>query len=196
MSQLILASQSPRRKKLLTEAGISFACDFVNLSEKLRENLSLAAAVEDLAEQKSRAFLAHKPQLKSRDVILLSADTVVAIEGRVLGKPNDREEAFAHLSLLSGTQHQVITGVCFLNCLDLSIDRSHEITQVSFKNLSEQEIWSYIETGEPMDKAGSYGIQGLGKNLVQGYQGSWTNVVGLPMELVKQKILDHGWVFE
>ena len=175
---LILASQSPRRRELLHQVGID---DFLILpargEEKKDPNLSPAELVEELSRQKAAEIAETHPN----DTIL-AADTVVAYKGQVLGKPKDKENAAEMLRLLSGNTHQVYTGVTVRQ--GEKICTCHEETTVFFRPLTEEEIQWYISTGEPMDKAGSYGIQGLGAKFVRRIEGDYTNVVGLPLCLV------------
>lgn len=174
-TRIILASNSPRRKELLGQMGITdFKVSAPNVDESVEEGLSPAQIVEKLSLRKARAAKKAGP----RDIII-AADTVVALDGTVLGKPRDQEDAFAMLSALSGREHHVYTGVTVLQG-ERSVTE-HEETAVVFRALEPDEIRGYIATGEPMDKAGAYGIQGLGALLVSGIRGDYCNVVGLPV---------------
>lgn len=185
MKPLILASESPRRKQLLAEAGFSFEVVPVKVSEIPDKNLNVNDQILDIARRKARAAL---PVLRSggrQSFIVLSADTEVIFGGGPLGKPQDRDDAFRILKLLSGNFHEVKTAVCMIDA-DSDKELSQiETTRVHFKELSDSEIWTYIDTGEPMDKAGAYGIQGLGGRFVEKFDGPFDNVVGLPVALVK-----------
>lgn len=173
---IILASQSPRRKELLGQMGLKgFKIISPDVDETVEENLSPDQLVEELSLRKARAVAEEADE----DDLIIAADTVVALEGSVLGKPADEREAFGMLSALSGNIHRVYTGVTVLRG-NRSIT-SHEETIVTFRDLDPEEIMDYIETGEPMDKAGAYGIQGLGALLVSGIEGDYFNVMGLPV---------------
>lgn len=172
--RLILASQSPRRKELLNLLQIPYSIIASRTEEKLNRNLSPEENVQCLAEQKASAVLAENP-----DAVVIGADTMVCIDGECLGKPHDREEAAHMLRRLSGRSHQVITAVSIQ-----THDRKEtfcDTTEVTFWPLSEDDIQLYIETKEPMDKAGAYGIQGKGALLVKKIDGDFYSVVGLPV---------------
>ena len=172
---MILASQSPRRRELLGQMGFSFTVRPAKGEELPHPELTPAQLVEELARQKA---LEVSAAAESDDVVV-AADTVVAIDGKVLGKPRDRAHAAEMLSALSGREHTVYTGVAVKRGETLLVE--HEATQVRFRPLTEREIDLYIQTGEPMDKAGSYGIQGCGALLIEGIRGDYFNVVGLPI---------------
>lgn len=174
-ARIILASNSPRRKELLGQMGIQeFKVSAPNVDESVAEGLSPARIVEELSQRKARA--AKKAGPKN---IVIAADTVVALDGLVLGKPRSGEDAFAMLSALSGREHHVYTGVT-VHQGERAVTE-HEETAVRFRALSPDEIQGYIATGEPMDKAGAYGIQGYGCVLVEGISGDYYNVMGLPV---------------
>ena len=173
---IILASNSPRRRELLAQIGIrDFQILSPDVDEAVEPGLSPARMVEALSLRKAQAAAGRA----GADDLIIAADTVVALDGRVLGKPRDQEEAFAMLSALSGREHRVYTGVTVLGGGRAATE--HEETAVAFRALSPEEIRDYIATGEPMDKAGAYGIQGVGALLVQGIRGDYCNVVGLPL---------------
>ena len=172
---IILASQSPRRKELMGQIGLKFKVISPNVDEHREGNHSPAKLVEELSLRKARAV----ERQADGEALIVAADTVVALEGTVLGKPEDEREAFAMLSALSGNRHYVYTGVTVLR--DGRAVTQHEVTTVTFRELEPDEISSYIATGEPMDKAGAYGIQGLGALLVSGIEGDYFNVMGLPV---------------
>lgn len=180
MKQIILASGSPRRKELLTLAGIEFTVKTADTDESVPTSFSPEQTVKTLAQRKAKAVA----ELNS-DSIVIGADTVVAVDGKILGKPKDSEEAFSMLSSLSGRSHFVYTGVCI-------IDGEKEIcfcekTEVTFYELTDDEINAYILTGDCYDKAGGYGIQSKGCTLVRKLNGDYFNVVGLPIaETVRQ----------
>lgn len=172
---MILASQSPRRRELLGQMGFSFTVRPAKGEELPHPELTPAQLVEELARQKALEVSAEA----EADDVVVAADTVVAIDGKVLGKPHDKVHAAQMLSALSGREHTVYTGVAVKRGEPLLVE--HEATQVRFRPLTEREIDLYIQTGEPMDKAGSYGIQGYGALLVEGIRGDYFNVVGLPI---------------
>lgn len=173
---IILASNSPRRRELLAQIGIrDFQILSPDVDEAVESGLSPARMVETLSLRKARAAAGRA----GAEDLIIAADTVVALDGRVLGKPRDQGEAFAMLSALSGREHRVYTGVTVLGGGQAATE--HEETAVAFRALSPEEIRDYIATGEPMDKAGAYGIQGVGALLVQGIRGDYCNVVGLPL---------------
>lgn len=174
--ELILASNSPRRRELLGQIGIkNFKMISPDVDESVEPGLSPAQIVERLSRRKAAAAAGKA----GPDGLIIAADTVVALDGAVLGKPRNKEGAFAMLAALSGREHHVYTGVTVLQGERTVTE--HEETAVTFRALEEEEIWGYIATGEPMDKAGAYGIQGLGALLVSGIRGDYCNVVGLPV---------------
>ena len=184
---IILASNYPRRRELLERIGIKdFTVAAPNVDESVEPGLSPAAIVEQLSLRKARAAAGHF----GPDELILAADTVVALDGAILGKPRDGNDAFAMLSALSGRENHVYTGVTVLRG-DRVITR-HEVTAVTFRELSPDEIWGYIATGEPLDKAGAYGIQGVGALLVSGIRGDYSNVMGLPVFRLGQILRDFG----
>lgn len=176
---LILASASPRRAELLRSAGISFTVDPAHVPEQPSPGESPIVYAQRLARDKALAVLARYPA----DTVL-GADTVVVVDEHLLEKPIDADDAARMLRLLSGRTHEVITGVCVANS---GFQRTEaEITQVSFASLSDDEIAFYCGTGEPMDKAGAYGIQGIASRWATRIEGCYFNVVGLPVPRVYQ----------
>lgn len=175
MTYLYLASGSPRRQELLTQLGVAFERIVTGIEEKRAEGESAQQYVSRLAREKALAGVAQVP----RDLPVLGADTIVILNDEVLEKPHDDEHAFKMLSKLSGQTHQVMTAVALadrqqvLDCL--------VVTDVTFRVLTEEDIAGYIASGEPMDKAGAYGIQGLGGCFVRKINGSYHAVVGLPL---------------
>jgi septum formation protein len=194
--QLILASESPRRKDLLLKAGFSFHVFSVKVSESLEKNLTVDEQILKIAERKALASLqAYKP-LKDEEFLILAADTMVILDGVPLGKPEDHKQALQYLGLLSGRSHLVKTAVVFMDGSSrdrLNSRRAVETTEVIFRPLSEQEMTEYVDSGEPMDKAGAYGIQGAAGNFVEKIKGPFDNVVGLPIDLVKRLLKEGGW---
>lgn len=179
----ILASASPRRKELLAERIKSFEIIPAKGEENAPSGLSPQELVKVLARQKALE-VAALPQAKGKAV--LGSDTVVALDGKILGKPATKEEATAMLSALSGRAHEVYTGVCIVYPTSIGAEEivAADCTKVYFNRLTQEEIAAYVATGSPMDKAGAYGIQDGG--LVERIEGSFSNVVGLPLELVSQ----------
>ena len=174
--QIILASQSPRRRELLGQMGFTgFEIRPAKGKERIDPTLHPARLVEELSRQKA----IEVSQTVRPDALVIAADTVVSVENRVLGKPGSEGEAREMLRFLSGQTHTVYTGVTLSSGADQITE--HEATQVRFRTLTEEEIAAYVATGEPMDKAGSYGIQGIGSLLVEGIEGDYFNVVGLPV---------------
>ena len=173
---MILASQSPRRSQLLRQMGLTsfLVCPALG-EERADPGLSPDQLVEALSLQKAREVAGRS---RPEDLII-AADTVVAVDGQVLGKPRDALQARAMLERLSGRSHRVYTGVTV--CRDGQYLTQHEATAVRFRTLSREEIEAYVASGEPMDKAGAYGIQGLGALLVEEIRGDYFNVVGLPI---------------
>lgn len=184
---IILASQSPRRKELLLQMGLrGFKIISPDVDEHVEGNPSPAELVEALSRRKAGAVAAQADE----DDLIIAADTVVALDGAVLGKPEDERDAFSMLSALSGNRHMVYTGVTVIR--GAQTVTTHEETVVTFRELEPDEISSYIETGEPMDKAGAYGIQGLGALLVSGIEGDYFNVMGLPVYRLGRILADFG----
>ncbi|MBE6957253.1 MAG: septum formation inhibitor Maf [Ruminococcaceae bacterium] len=174
--KIVLASQSPRRRELLERIGIEeFEICPATEEELAPEGLSPDRLVEYLSADKAR----HVAGGFAPEDIIIAADTVVAVEGRILGKPHSRQEAVEMLTLLSGRSHAVYTGVTVCRG-DVTLTE-HERTRVTFRPLTAAEIEAYVDSKEPMDKAGSYGIQGLGSLLVEGIEGDYYNVMGLPV---------------
>ena len=184
---IILASQSPRRKELLGQMGLrGFKVTSPEVDETVDEHLPPAQVVEELSRRKAMAVARHA----DGDDLIIAADTVVALEGAVLGKPADQREAFAMLTALSGNRHYVYTGLTVIQ--GDRVVTQHECTTVTFRELEPEEISHYIATGEPMDKAGAYGIQGLGAMLVSGIEGDYFNVVGLPIFRLSRILAGFG----
>lgn len=179
MGKFILASASPRRRELLKQIGLDFDVLVSDADEdKIDKNLPADLYTEELAMAKAAAAAAV---VGGADKIIIAADTIVYFNGKILGKPSSEEEAFEILSELSGNVHEVYTGICVMRASDGFSVASCEKTKVYFKTLTEEKIKKYIASGEPMDKAGAYGIQGLGVLLTQKTDGDYSNVVGLPL---------------
>lgn len=175
---LVLASASPRRAQLLGQLGVEFRVEAANVNEDIVAEEKPTDYVERLAHAKA----AHVSRLLTRESIALGADTIVVLAGEILGKPRDKVDAGNMLARLSGCEHEVLTGVCLVAGGGSEPLYSKVIrTQVTFRPLSKGEITRYVASGEPMDKAGAYGIQGVGAVFVRAIQGSYSNVVGLPL---------------
>ena len=204
MNQIILASGSPRRKELLEQMGLTFEVCPAKGEEVITTTIP-SDVVAELSKQKAEEIAGGilswiengcKKELSCpQDVLVIGADTVVAFEGKILGKPKDEADAKRMLSMLSGNTHSVFTGVTFV-----FIDQSgktgeytfYEKTDVTMYDMSEEEIERYIATGEPMDKAGAYGIQGKGAIYIQGILGDFYNVMGLPIGKLYQELRKLG----
>ena len=172
---MILASASPRRKEILENFGFSFKTIVKNIDET-SDKTRAEEKILEIAEKKARATAIDFP-----DENIVGADTVVVVDGKILGKPKDEKEAFSMLKSLSGRSHEVITAFSFIN-INKNISYSdYEITKVYFKNLTDDEIKWYINTKEPMDKAGAYGIQGKGAFFVEKIEGDFFSVMGFPL---------------
>jgi septum formation protein len=212
---LVLASASPRRQELLRTAGIPFTVQPADIDETPRENESAKDCAERLARDKARAVGETRP-----GEWVLGADTVVVVEGKILGKPSDTEDAARMLRLLSGREHEVITGVCLFPPNENRVGwatRPHnenrastelragsgwyarremtsaaETTLVTMVEFSDEEIREYVATGEPMDKAGAYAIQGIASRWIPRIEGDYSNVVGLPVALVWRMLRTMG----
>ena len=178
--QLILASQSPRRQQLLQLLRVNFTVKPADIDEAMDPTLPPQQEVARVSRLKAEAT--------PRDPgdVVIAADTIVVLGNRVLGKPTDKADAIAMLQALSGRDHQVMTGITVLR--DGDAITHTEITDVHFRPLTEDEILSYVETGEPMDKAGSYGIQGYAAPFVEGIRGDYYNVMGLPVCRLQQML--------
>lgn len=202
MSQIILASQSPRRKELLEQIGLEFEICPAKGEEIITKTIPEEVVME-LSKQKAEEVAAmvssygesHKEITTPSDILVIGADTVVAYDGKILGKPKDEADAKAMLTMLSGNTHSVFTGVTLV-----LIDKSgragelvfYEKTDVKMHKMSEKEIDRYIATGEPMDKAGSYGIQGKCAIYIEKIDGDYNNVVGLPITRIYQELKKIG----
>jgi len=176
MKEIVLASASPRRSELLKRVGIAFSVMPSNIEEKIDVSWEPEVLAEELSYSKA-LYIAE--QLK-RDCLVIGADTIVVKDG-VLGKPRDEAEAYEMLKRLQGSWHEVITGVTIINAGDMVSLKDHVKTRVKMRSMTDDVIYSYIRTKEPMDKAGAYGVQGMGALLVEAIEGCYFNVVGLPL---------------
>lgn len=185
MKRFILASNSPRRRELLNNCGYVFDVIPSDCDETVDESLTPAETVMELARRKALSVLKE-----NSDSVVLGCDTVVAVDGKILGKPTDRDEAFSMLMSLSGKKHIVSSGVCISDkekCICFE-----NTTEVEFYSLSEETLNSYLDTLEYTDKAGAYGIQGYGSVLVKGIKGDYFSVMGLPVSECARVLAEFG----
>lgn len=180
--KVILASASPRRKQLFEMLGIAFEVKVSDASEPF--------TTEDVPKQATQNALnkAAAIALEHPDCLVVGADTIVVLDGKLLGKPDDVREAYSHLKRLQGREHQVITGIC-LHYIGKAIT-AYEISDVVFAPMADEEIYDYIATDEPMDKAGAYGIQGFGSQFIKKINGCYFNVMGFPIRKFYETLLD------
>ena len=213
--RLVLASASPRRRELLSQIGLEFTV-MPSTKEENAKTTEAGALVQELSRQKAVdiweqlsggqgqnpdadqeqiAEETQEPNLNGKrqpELLVIGADTVVCCEGKILGKPHSREAAAEMLTALQGRSHEVYTGVTLYSQSETVI--FFECTQVEFYPMTEVEISEYIDSKEPMDKAGAYGIQGLGARFVKGIRGDYNNVVGLPVGRLYQELKSRGWM--
>lgn len=213
--RLVLASASPRRRELLSQIGLEFTV-MPSTKEENAKTTEAGALVQELSRQKAADIWeqlsggqeqnpdadqeqiseeTQEPNLNGKrqpELLVIGADTVVCCEGKILGKPHSREAAAEMLTALQGRSHEVYTGVTLYSQSETVT--FFECTQVEFYPMTEVEISEYIDSKEPMDKAGAYGIQGLGARFVKGIRGDYNNVVGLPVGRLYQELKSHGWM--
>ena len=195
MIDFILASGSPRRKELLELIGLEFKVIVSQADEdSVSKDLKPELYVQELALLKASATA--KEVLRNKNAVIISADTIVTLDGQILGKPKDEDDAFNMLSKLSGRElpiceHEVYTGYCVMRISNGKAVCGKVRTKVKFKDLSDDKIRGYINSGEPMDKAGAYGIQGLGSLLIEKIDGDYFNVVGLPISALADTLEDE-----
>ncbi len=186
MEKIILASSSPRRKEILKKYKVRYESCKSHIDEKIMPNERPEVVAMGLAFQKA-LDIGYKYPHK----IILGADTLVVYKNRILGKPKDKKDAREILNLLSGNIHEVITGISLIQMNKGLKVVDYETTQVKFRNLDDSYIKRYVETGEPLDKAGAYGIQDYGALLVEAINGSYLNVVGLPLVKLDELLIKH-----
>lgn len=196
MNKIILASASPRRRELLTQIGLEFEVMVSDAEEQL-DAAEPYAVVQELSARKAKAVAAEYMEKRGSntdgaDILVIGADTVVSCDGEILGKPRDAGDAVRMLRLLSGRCHEVYTGVTFVYDRGLACHTFYECTKVRFAPMTEREITEYVATGDPMDKAGAYGIQGFCARYIIGIEGDYNNVVGLPVGRVYQELKALG----
>ena len=186
--KLVLASSSPRRRALLGEAGVEFIVSEPGVDERFHPELSPVQNAENTAMNKARAV----SRLYPADPVL-GADTIVVLDGQVIGKPEDEKHAEWMLNSLSGREHQVVTGFAIVHAGRELFVKSSSVSKVRFRNVAPDDIKRYVAGGEPMDKAGAYAIQGGAAMWVESYSGSYSNIIGLPMEDVRETFLGLGY---
>ncbi len=189
MVQIILASNSPRRKKIMTDLGLDFEIIPSKYDEKLETDEFSYDLIEDLATQKALDVVRRV----DNDKIVLGADTVVVLHNKILGKPHNKENAFKMLKALSGNTHSVVTSLCGINTHTNRASLISTTSYVRFTEWSDEMIYNYIDNFSPLDKAGSYGIQELPKGYLDKYEGSFENIVGLDTNAVKQVLEQLGY---
>ncbi|MFI3313031.1 MAG: Maf family protein [Eubacteriales bacterium] len=184
--KLILGSQSPRRRELLARLGLEFDIKVADIDETMDGAIAPKVEVARISKEKALEIGRISPE----DALIITADTIVVLDEKVLGKPKSSEDAVSMLTALSGREHQVMTAVTLGK--DGQFDTFVETTSVTFRQVLPHEIACYVASGEPLDKAGSYGIQGLGGAFVAGIQGDYYNVMGLPICALSQRLRAHG----
>jgi septum formation protein len=187
MKKIILASASPRRKDLLEKIGLKFEVDSCDIIEDLTSDLAPRELAKKISAEKAQAAVE-----KYSDAIIIAADTIGVFEGKIIGKPHTATEARKILSILSGKSHLVITGYTIIDTGTRKTVTKSVQTKVYFRNLSESEIDAYVKTGEPLDKAGAYAIQGLGALIVEKIEGDYYNVIGLPLSSLMESLKGFG----
>jgi len=192
--QLVLASSSPRRRELVALLDLSLPVLILstNADEDTPEDWSPTQIVEQLALRKANAAIEQLQGENTLHAVVIGADTIVVLDGQVMGKPKDTADAVRMLSALQGREHEVYTGVATIGTADGQAIVRHRKTRVSMKPMDERQIRRYVATGEPMDKAGSYAIQGLGATIVDKIDGCYFNVVGLPLSLLTDMLDAFG----
>jgi len=184
---IILASNSPRRRELLEQIGLSFTIAPGDVDERIHSGEAPRDYAERLALEK-----AYSAAERAGEGVVIAADTIVVVGGTILGKPADAEDARCMLTQLSGREHEVVTGLAVMDAASHRSSVRTAITKVWFRTLLEQEINAYIATREPLDKAGAYGIQERGALLVERIEGCYSNVVGLPLSLLGEMLREFG----
>jgi len=190
MANFILASASPRRAELLNKIGLEFTIIPSNIEEVIDDKDAPADIVKKLSEQKAQD-VAEKIRDNGVETIVIGADTIVVTD-KILGKPVSREHAFEMLNMLQGRRHKVITGVTIVNTKTFETISDIEETYVYMRKLTPEEINTYLDTGEPFDKAGAYGIQGIGSLIIEKIEGCYFNVVGFPLSKFSKMLLNFN----
>jgi len=187
---IILASKSPRRKELLENIGLKFSVKPAEIEEIHRGVESIGEIVIDLAEQKGEAVKA----LMFHERLIIASDTIVVINGQILNKPDDRDHAFEMLRTLSGNVHSVFTSLYVSDAYKNAVVKEFTETKVEFFRMTDDQINAYLDTHEPFDKAGAYGIQGYGSKFIKKIDGCFFSVMGFPVPLFSQKMYELGYV--
>ncbi len=189
---VILASSSPRRQQLISSLSLPYRIEVSDVDETTDPGRTPSQIVEELSERKARAIYERyeREPAQAEDGVIVGSDTIVVLDGNVLGKPRDEEDAFRMLKRLQGREHEVYSGVACIGLADGRTSVAHERTVVRMKPMSDERIRRYIATREPLDKAGSYAIQGIGATIVERIEGDYFNVVGLPMSLLSDMLAD------
>ncbi|RTE08037.1 Maf family protein [Paenibacillus whitsoniae] len=190
-NRLILASSSPRRQELIQSFGLPYIIRVSDADETVAQKMSPAQFVETLSLRKA-ATVRDMLSVDERHGVIIGSDTIVVLQDEILGKPVDEKDAHRMLKALQGNTHQVYSGVA---CVDAATGRhivSHSMTHVRMKPMTDEQIDRYIATGEPRDKAGSYAIQGIGATIISGIEGDYFTVVGLPLALLSDMLLEFG----
>jgi len=187
MRKIILASSSSRRKQILEQVGLNFIVEVSDYEEKSIPGVSPSEFVETLSLEKANVVAKNH-----NDAIIIGADTIVVLDNQILGKPKTKQDAREMLKKLSGNTHSVFTGFTIIDTVNKRTITNHVETKIRFKNLSEEEILAYIETGEPMDKAGAYGVQDRGALFVEHIEGDYSSVMGLPIVKIFEILKELG----
>lgn len=191
--KLLLASGSPRRRELIQLLGLPVEIVENKAEECIEPDWTPETAVENLSNIKAQAGF-ETIKVQKTNGLLIGADTIVVLKNQILGKPRDREHAFEMLTALQGNTHRVLTGITLIDLETQVQVTTHEETKVWMKPLDQDQIWRYIDSGEPMDKAGSYGIQNLGATLISRIEGDYFNVVGLPLSCLADNLKKFGYI--
>ena len=190
--RLILASASPRRAQILRDAGLRFETVRANVGERRKRGETARILTRRLATAKARAVV-NKLRNRSGEAIVIGADTIVEVQGELLGKPRSPQDARKMLAKLAGRTHRVVTSIAAIRLRDQAQAIATESTRVRFAHLNANEIAEYVKSGEPLDKAGAYGIQGIGGRFIEKIDGCYFNVVGLPLTRLYRMLIDLGW---
>lgn len=191
IKNVILASSSPRRRELLAEAGVEFEIIAPHVDETPDMSLTPEENARIIAELKAKTISAVR-----RDKLVIAADTMVVLDGEMIGKPVDEADAIRMLSRLSGRKHKVVTGVAMAHAERGVWWSGVETSHTLFRVIPQDAIGDYVRSGEPMDKAGAYAVQGRAAEWIEGFEGSVSNIIGLPMEMLTRALLDLGYMRE